>query len=164
MQFTPDHFVWVDETGSDARHHIRKYGYALRGIRPVKHRVLARGRRISAVAAISTDGLVGVDFTVNTVNADVFADFIRGTVIPEMEPFDGSIKKSILVMDNCAIHHVHTIKTLLDDAGILLIYLPPYSPDLNPIEEAFSYIKYYLKDHDELLQEVNDPLPIIRSA
>lgn len=157
LQFTPDHFVWLDESGSDARHHIRKYGYAVRGIRPVYHRVLARGRRVSALAAISTNGLVGVDLTFGTVNGDdVFADFVRGTVIPEMEPFDGSIKKSIVVMDNCTIHHVRAVKTLLGDAGILLIYLPPYSPDLNPIEETFSYVKYYLKNHDDLLQVVTD--------
>ena len=45
-----------------------------------------------------------------------------------------------------------------------MIYLPPYSPDLNPIEEAFSYIKYYLKDHDELLQVVTQPTAIIQAA
>ena len=44
-----------------------------------------------------------------------------------------------------------------EDAGVLVIYLPTYSPDLNPVEETFSYVKYYLKDHDEVLQSVKDP-------
>lgn len=58
-----------------------------------------------------------------------------------MEPFDGSPKKSVIIMDNCTIHHVHHVKQLLDDAGILLFFLPPYSPDFNQIEEAFSSVK-----------------------
>ena len=81
-----------------------------------------------------------------------------------MEPFDGNAKKSIVIMDNCSIHHVDKVKKLLNDAGILLIFLPPYSPDHNPIEEAFSGVKYYLKDYDELLQSIIDPLLVIHSA
>ena len=71
---------------------------------------------------------------------------------------------SIAVMDNCSIHHVQEVKKLFDDAGILVFFLPPYSPDYNPIEEAFSAVKYYLKEHDEILQSVADPLPIVSSA
>ena len=44
------------------------------------------------------------------------------------------------------------------------MYLPPYSPDLNPIEETFSYIKFYLKDHDQELQSVTDPTCIVQAA
>ena len=119
---------------------------------------------MSAIAAISTDGHVGAELTYGTVNGEMFADFIRGTLIPEMEPYDDAIKKSGVIMDNCSIHHVEEVKSLLDNVGILLYYLPPYSPDFNPIEYAFSSVKAYLKDHDELLQTVSDPPPIIKSA
>lgn len=81
-----------------------------------------------------------------------------------MEPFDGSPRKLIMIMDNCSIHHKQQIKELVNDAGILLFFLPPYSPDLNPIEEAFSSVKYYLKDHDTILQSINNPFPIVYSA
>ena len=94
---------------------------------------------MSAIAAISTDGYVGAELTYGTVNGEMFADFVRGTLIPDMEPYAG------------------------DNAGILLYYLPPCSPDFNPIEYAFSSVKSYLKDHDELLQTVSDPLPNIKS-
>ena len=50
-------FVWVDETGSDARNYMRKFGFSLRGMRAECHRIILRGERISAVAAISSDGL-----------------------------------------------------------------------------------------------------------
>jgi len=53
---------------------------------------------------------------------------------------------------------------LLQDAGIVVIFLPPYSPDYNPIELVFSYVKAYLKHHDELLQALPDPLPVIKAA
>ena len=164
LHFSTDSFVWIDETGCDARSHIRQFGYSIRGIPPVCHRKLVRGKRISALAAISADGLLALQLVHGTVNSNTFYDFIRGEIIPVMEPFDGSPKKSIVIMDNCSIHHVHFIKKLLEDAGILVHFLPPYSPDLNPIELAFSSIKYYLKDHDEILQSINDPLPIVKAA
>ena len=53
---------------------------------------------------------------------------------------------------------------MLDDAGILLIYLPPYSPDLNPIEEAFGYVKGYLKQHDDMLAAFPNPTSLVQSA
>ena len=163
LQYDPEYFVWVDESGSDAKSHIRKFGYALRGQTPIYHRFLARGKRISAIAAISCEGLVGVELTTGNVNADKCLEFVQGTLIPEMEPFDGTKRKSIVVLDNCSIHHARSVKDTLQDAGILVIYLPPYSPDLNPIE-AFSYIKCYLKDHDDLLQAVTQPTSIIQAA
>ena len=72
--------------------------------------------------------------------------------------------RSVLVMDNCSIHHVQSIVDLLRDAGIVILFLPPYSPDLNPIEEMFSYVKYYLKDHDDVLHALPDPIPVIKAA
>ena len=49
----------------------------------------------------------------------------------------------------------------LKQMDILVLFLPPYSPDMNPIKEMFSYIKYYLLDHDPILQALDDPVPII---
>ena len=63
-----------------------------------------------------------------------------------------------------AIHHVQEVKEVFQQAGILLFFLPPYSPDLNPIEEAFSYVKTYLREHDELLQSITNPMHVIQSA
>ena len=71
---------------------------------------------------------------------------------------------SILVLDNCSVHHICEVRQLLRQAGILCWFLPPYSPDLNPIEELFSWIKYYLKRHDDLLQSISDPTEVINAA
>ena len=164
LNFSSDMFVWVDETGSDARANIRKFGYSIIGETPVYHRFLARGRRISAIAAICTQGLVEVELTTGSVDGNTFLDFVRGSLIPNMQPFDGNSSKSIAVLDNCTVHHVNEVKKLFEDAGILLLFLPPYSPDFNPIELAFSSVKYYLKDHDELLQSTDDPTVIVQAA
>ncbi len=166
LQFPRESLVFVDETGCDARHHIRKFGYSLKGEPPVYHRFLVRGKRVSAVAAISADGLLGVELSIGTNNADSFADFVRGTLIPSMQPFDGCNTNSVAVMDNCAIHHAGSVAELFSQAGIPVIFLPPYSPDYNPIEQTFSFVKYYLKDHDELLQVLptSDNIKFVQAA
>ena len=97
-----------------------------------------------------------------TVDGQTF-DFLWGTLIPRMRPFNGSIPNSVVIMDNCSVHHIQEVKQLLNKVGILVLFLPPYSPDLNPIEEAFDYVKSYLKKHDVLLQS-GAPLPTIVEA
>lgn len=166
ISFYPvEQLIWVDETGCNAKDHTRKFGYALKGETPVYHRLLVRGKRVSSITAMSIDGLLTYDLTVDTVNGEAFLNFLMSTLIPEMMPYNGSNPKSILVMDNCAIHHIEEVADYLQSLGIPLIYLPPYSPDLNPIEELFSFVKYYLKQHDEVIQALNsDPTEIIKSA
>ena len=164
LQYRRDMFVFVDETGSNNRDCTRKFGYFIRGEAPVYHRWLVRGRRISAIAAITTDGVLDYELTLDSVNGDKFLDFVRGSLIPNMNPFDGISSKSIVVMDNCSVHHTQEVRDELRNAGVLVIFLLPYSPDYMPIELCFSYIKYYLKSHDDLLQTVSDPKPIISTA
>lgn len=83
-----------------------------------------------------------------------------------MQPFNGHSERSVAVMDNCSIHHVDFVMEIFREAGILVIFLPPYSPDYNPIELTFSSIKSYLKDHDTLLEKlpVRDAMKIILAA
>ena len=164
LDYNREMFCWIDETGCDNRDHRRKFGYALRGEAPVCTQLLVRGTRISAVAAICSEGLVDFDLTTGTYTAEKFADFVRGSLIPNMHPYDGSSSKSIAVLDNCSIHHCAEVVELFEEAGILVKYLPPYSPDLMPIEASFSYVKYYLKEHDDLLQVYPDTKQVVSSA
>ena len=113
---------------------------------------------------MSTDGLLAYTLTKGTVNGEKFLEFIQGTLIAEMLPYDGENPRSVLVLDNCSIHHVRPVTDTLRDMGILTLFLPPYSPDMNPVEELFSYFKYYLKDHDLILQAMRDPLPVLRAG
>ena len=82
-----------------------------------------------------------------------------------MTPFDGESSRSIVIMDNLSVHHVDTVQDIFRQAGILVYFLAPYSPDLNPIEETFSYVKHYLQQNEEVLEALNgDPIPIIKGA
>jgi hypothetical protein len=162
LLFNSECLVWIDETGTDKRAHIRKYGYALRGVTPVYHRILSRGNRYNAIAAMSSTEILAVEVKTGSVNGDIFFDFLRGELFPRVQPFPAP--NSVLLMDNCSIHHIQPIKELAKQHGIVLLYLPPYSPDYNPIEEAFSYIKNYLRKHDELMQVIPDPVVLIKAA
>ena len=70
--FPTEMFVWIDESGSDSKDQIRRYGYALRGERAVCRKLLVRGRRVSAIAALSSHGLIALELTDGSVNGDVF--------------------------------------------------------------------------------------------
>ena len=119
---------------------------------------------MNAIAAISSVGVLATELTTGKVNGERFFDFARGCLLPKMLPYDGVNPRSIIIMDNCAIHHVDAVRELLQQVSILVLFLPPYSPDRNPIEETFSYIKHYLRRHDELLQCLQDPTCIIEEA
>jgi transposase len=77
-----------------------------------------------------------------------------------MESFPGP--RSILVMDNAPVHHGGRIKEICAAAGVLLVYLPPYSPNMNPIEKFFSVLKSQLKRRQILTGGVEDPVLIKR--
>lgn len=152
--------VWLDETGTDKRDQYRKYGYSLRGIRPNYHRQLCRGTRINAIACMSLEGLVALELI---QGSDTFVDFVRGSLIPHMQPFPNPY--SVVVMDDCSIHHTTEVAEVFQQVGIPVVYLPPYSPDLMPLEESFSSVKNYLRRHMHvLLQAVPDPTDIIQEA
>lgn len=100
------------------------------------------------MVAMGSQGILTFDFLMGTLNGNRFFDFIRRHLIPCMQQFPAP--NSILIMDNCSVHHVDEVRAELHSAGLMVIYLPPYSPDFNPCEELFSYMKYYLKDHDAM--------------
>jgi|ERR1700690_1726880 transposase len=67
--------------------------------------------------------------------------------MPKCNPYPGPL--SVLVLDNAKIHHGDELLELADRFGVRIEYLPPYSPDLNPIEEAFSKVKHFLRRHQD---------------
>ena len=83
LQYPRDFFVWVDESGCDLRSNIRRFGYSLLGQSPQYARLLSRGKRVSAICAMSSEGLVGVELKSGSVNSDVFFEFVIGTLFPK---------------------------------------------------------------------------------
>ena len=70
-------------------------------------------------------------------------------------PFDGVNPHSVVIMDNCSVHHIQETVSMIEEVGAIVQFLPPYSPDLNPIEEAFSKVKSQLK-HIETTMDTSD--------
>ena len=148
--------MFVDETGTDRRDSIRKIGYCRRGHPSKAQKLLVRGTHISVIAAMSIYGIIAIEIVKGGVDADVYYDFMCKHLLTKLMPFDGLIDHSALVLDNCSIHHVSEIDKLVEDTGVIMLYLPPYSPDYNPIEEAFAKVKSTLKALETEMQHTDD--------
>ena len=130
--------VWLDEMGSDRRSASRKFGYHLRGMTPVDYNFKLCGKRFSSIAIMSQRGMEDVDTYEGTIDGDTFCDFIDRCLVPILQPFNGTNARSVVVMDNASIHHVDDVVTTIQATGAILRFLPPYSPDYNPLEESFA--------------------------
>ena len=93
---------------------------------------------------MSSNGLLDVKTVKGTTDGDAFYDFVQTHLIPHIMPYNGTNPHSVVVLDNCAVHHIREVRKLLD-VGAIVHFLPPYSPDMNPIEELFSKVKYKLR-------------------
>ena len=76
---------------------------------------------------------------------DIFEEFVSRQLLRHVMPFNGINPNSIVVLDNCSVHYASGIANTLEELGIIVQYLPPYSPDFNPIELLFSKVKYVLR-------------------
>ena len=148
--FNPDMLIWIDETGSDRRNAIRKYGYSLRGTPARTCQLRVGGKRLSAIPVMTTNGLEDAFLTTGSVNGDEFEHFICQYVLPILLPFDGHNPRSIVIMDNASIHHVERVHDIITGVGARLLFLPPYSPDFMPLEEVFAKVKATLKANDSV--------------
>lgn len=111
---------------------------APRGQRAVCKRSTQRGRNISIAGAIGLSGFKALYPYDGAVNTERFLDFLD-KLLPKLQ------KDNILVMDNVRTHHTQVVKEKINAAGLKVIYLPPYHPELNPIEEAWFVIKNMLR-------------------
>ena len=117
-------FVFVDETGSDKRLALRRYGYSLEGTQAIVERTLIRGKRFSAIAAICVDGVIDVQITTNSVNGEKICEVIKRYLQPQLLPFNGINPRSVVILDNAAVHHVESAVSLIKETGTLAIFLP----------------------------------------
>ena len=103
--FHVNQFVWLDESGCNRRDQIRKFGYSLRGEPPVYHRFLHRGERISAICAMSTEGLMAYKLLKGTVNGERFLD--RGFLFRKCSPLMEKIPTLSLCL-TIALYTIHS--------------------------------------------------------
>ena len=156
--------VWLDESGSDRRNGRRMFGHNLRGMTPTDYTLTLRGKHLSSIAIMSTRGIEDIDTFEGNINGDTFCDFIKRCLVSLLQPFNGQNPRSIVVMDNAAIHHVDEVVRTIFATGAIVRFLPPYSPDYNPLEESFSKVKAFLKASEVAYDVTMSPQLLIAMA
>jgi transposase len=137
-EFDPARLVFLDETWASTRM-TRPIGRSPRGQRlvmPVPH---GHWKTTTFVAALRRDGLCAPTVVDGAMTGELFEAYVRQQLAPTLSAGD------IVVMDNLAVHKRVGVREAIEEAGAQLLYLPPYSPDFNPIELAFAKLKALLR-------------------
>jgi transposase len=117
----------------------RLYGRAPRGQRVVGNVPRNWGQNVTLLAALTPTGVTATMTVEGATDTDVFCAYISRVLKPTLRRGD------TVVLDNLSAHKARQVRELVEGSGARLLYLPPYSPDLNPIEQCWSKIKTYLR-------------------
>ena len=133
-----ERFVFLDETGA-ATNMIRRYGWGARGERLVDAAPHGHWRTTTFVAGLRSTGLVAPLVLDGPMTGAAFLAYVQQFLAPTLS------KGDVVVMDNLAAHKVAGVGDAIRAVGATAFYLPPYSPDLNPIEQVFAKLKALLR-------------------
>ncbi|MEM6690353.1 MAG: IS630 family transposase [Planctomycetota bacterium] len=134
----PRKLVFLDETAANTKMD-RVYGRAMRGHRLVDKVPHGHWKTTTFLAGLTLDGFIAPLVVDGPMNGDVFRAYAEQQLSPTLRSGD------LVIMDNLAAHKVGGVREAIESAGAKLEYLPPYSPDFNPIELAFSKLKSLLR-------------------
>jgi len=149
-----DQLVFLDESGANERTGDRRYGWSPIGLTCAQSRPIKRSERWSILPALTIDGYLDYIIHQGAITADLFVEFIEEKVLPHCSPYPGP--RSVLILDNASIHKDLRLQRLCNEAGVLLRFLPPYSPDYNPIEATFGDLKTWIKRNYMLATDFED--------
>jgi transposase len=130
--------IFIDETWGKTNM-TRLRGRSQRGTRLIAKAVWGHWKTTTLIAALGLGGIMCSTVVDGAINGDVFEAFVDQVLLPTLKPGD------VVVMDNLSSHKRESIRQLIESAGATLKFLPPYSPDLNPIEMIFAKIKALLR-------------------
>lgn len=138
----PAKLVFIDETGTNTAM-TRLRGRAPRGQRVIGRVPRGHWKTVTFVAALRA-GAITAPFVIDEpMNGDVFLAYLRRCLRPTLSAGD------IVIMDNLPAHKIAEVREIIESIGAILLYLPPYSPDLNPIEQLFAKFKALLRHASE---------------
>jgi transposase len=137
-QFEPEKLVFLDETGT-ATNMARSRGRCRRGARLVGRVPHGHWKTTTFVAGLRVDAITAPFVIDRAMNGPIFRTYVERCLVPTLKPGD------IVIMDNLQAHKVAGVRQAIEAAGAVLLYLPPYSPDLNPIEQLFAKLKALLR-------------------
>jgi transposase len=130
--------VFLDESGVTTEM-TRRYGWGPRSERVSEAIPASHWRTLTVLAALTTAGVLASMTIESPTDGDVFLAFLEQVLAPRLEP------GHVVILDNLAAHKVPGVRELIEHRGAQLLYLPPYSPDFNPIEQAWSKLKQLLR-------------------
>jgi transposase len=151
----PHRVVFVDETGANTAMD-RRYGYGPKGkpvVGPVPH---GHYKSLTFTAALRAGGLTAAQVLDGPMTGHRFREYVTAVLVPALRPGD------TVVLDNLPCHKTAGVRAAVEAAGCRLVFLPPYSPDLNPIELAFAKLKRALRTDGH--REVPKLMAFLRSA
>lgn len=117
----------------------------------VRYKVSLRGREYFILPALSLNGLLHLKVVRIEVSSYTFLQFVRG-MLPHLNKWPES--NSVLVIDNASLHDILGLRGLVEERGARLLYLPPHSPDYNPVELSFSELNAWLGENHDYVQQV----------
>lgn len=139
MSIDPDQVVFLDETWAKTNM-TRSYGRSEKGLRLIEKVPNSRWQTTTFLGAMRSTGFVAPLCVEGAINGRVFRAWVEQHLVKVLRPGD------VVVMDNLSSHKVKGVVEAIEAVGAEVRYLPPYSPDLNPIELAFSKLKKLLRD------------------
>ncbi|KAG9185041.1 hypothetical protein G6011_02988 [Alternaria panax] len=151
LNYTTEQIVAIDESACNERTGDRKYGWSPVGRSVELEYSMKRSERWSLLPAMTVDGYLAHCIFQGAITAEIMEEFLQKDVLPLLQP-----GYHVLLMDNASIHRSPTIIQLCRDFGIHLEYLPPYSPDYNPVERSFKVLKSWIKRHLDEQAEWNN--------
>jgi transposase len=135
-----ERLVFLDESGVHVAMH-RTHTWVKRGTEYIERVPMNWGRTLTLLGAMRHTGWVNLQTMFATANADRFVAWLTRALLPRLQRGD------VLVMDNLAAHHDRRVAPACRRRGVRLLYLPPYSPDLNPIEPGWALQKQQVRKH-----------------
>ena len=140
--------VYVDESGID-RSSYKNRGWGKKGKVLVGKTTGKRFRRTNIVAAQCGKEILAPMTFMGSCDTKLFVTWIKEMLVPELSP------GQVVVMDNASFHKSSLIKEAIEDAGCKLVYLPPYSPDLNPIEKFWANLKRWINQNLPFIEDLH---------
>jgi transposase len=134
----PEKLIFLDESGVTTSM-TRLYARAPRGQRIAEPTPGGHWKITTILGAMSLRGMIATMTVEAATDREIFLAYVEQVLCPALKPGD------VVVMDNLSSHKVDGVRSLIEMAGAELLYLPPYSPDMNPIEKAWAKLKQWLR-------------------
>ena len=135
----------------------KEYGWETKGVRLLDEKLgnKANRERITIIAGLLNKRIVAPCRLEGYTNTETFNTWVRENLLPELKP------NNIIIMDNASFHKNQRTKELIESKGCILLYLPPYSPDFNPIEKIWGSMKKLYRNHKHKYEDVYELIDLL---